>query len=129
MTHVSSQVVRVGFLTPSGDSTCNCGLVSLGRLWWPVHFILSGGGRMSTVPPTNSSLPGIVGATLVAASFCLRAVRGTNSSLPDIISAPLVTASFHLRAMHETNSSLPGIVGAPFVVAFFLFRAMCDTNC
>ena len=80
-TYVSVHIACVDFHTPSGDGTCDRGLVSLGGLGRPFHFILSGDGRKSPVPTTKSSSEGSVGAPLVVALFCLRALRDANSSL------------------------------------------------
>ena len=107
-------VARVDFPTPSGDGTRVRGLASLGGLGWPFHFILSGAGeRMSSMPPANSSLFGVLGAPTDVASFHPRAVREANSSLVGVFGAPLVAATVGnpLHAVCDTNSSLSGLVG------------------
>jgi hypothetical protein len=91
-TYVSVYIACVDFHAPSGDVNCDRGLVSLGGLGRPFHFILSGDGRKSPVPTTNSSSEGFVFAPLVVASFRLRAVRDTNSSLNSFVGAPFYVA-------------------------------------
>jgi hypothetical protein len=73
----------------------------------PFHFILlSGGGRISTVPTTNSLSEGIVGAPLAVALFCLHSVHDTNSSLNSSVGTPFYVALFHHCTMSDANSSI-----------------------
>ena len=74
------------------------------------------------MPFANSSLSGLVGASLVAAAiaFLLRAMPDTNPSLYGSIGTSLVAAAFHLRAMPHTNPFLYGLVGASLVATAFL---------
>jgi hypothetical protein len=61
-----------------------------------------------TVPDTNSSILGLVGAPLVTASFHQCTVPETNPSLNGSIATSLVATSFHQCTMPDTNSSILG---------------------
>jgi hypothetical protein len=81
-----------------------------------------------TMPETNSPRLDFIGASLVAASFHLRAMPDTNSSNPGIVGTPLVAASLHQCTMPLTYSPLYGSIGASLVAASFHHCAMSDTN-
>jgi hypothetical protein len=69
---------------------------------------------------TNSSLNGIIGASLMVATFYfhLCAMCFTKSTTPGITVTPLVAASFHLCTMCDTNSSVHDVSGTPLSATF-----------
>jgi hypothetical protein len=70
---------------------------------------------------TNSSPLDLVGTSLKAASLhhYLGAMADTNSSLSGLIVASLKAATLYLRAMGDTDPSLNDTVGTTFVAAKF----------
>ena len=73
----------------------------------------------SAVRDTNSSLPGLVDASLKAASLHLplSAMFLTYSPTPRLIITSLKTALFPCCIMSDTNSSLSSIIGTSIVAA------------
>ena len=130
-TDVRSRIAHAGNHTLFGKGTWGRGIAALRRLGGAFHFLRGGGERLLAMPPANSTLSGaLVDAPLVATTFPIRAMPPTNSSLLGIVGAPIVATLFHLRAMPPTNSTPNGIVGASLVAAAVAFRlrAMPHTN-
>ena len=157
--YVSLQIGCVEFDLPatySGDGSRDDrrGVVSSGGMGGACRSILGGGGDgILAVHGTESSLPrlfdaplvaakfspramrdakaspdGSIGTPFVAATFHLRAVRGANAPLLGFVGTPILAASFHLRAVRDANASRPGSVCAPLVAATFHLRAVRDAN-
>jgi hypothetical protein len=76
--------------------------------------------HLCTMRDTDSSLFGLIGASLEAASFVfhLGAMRDANSSLNGPICTILLAASFCLSAVRDAHSSFNYIIGAPHRPAF-----------
>jgi hypothetical protein len=81
--------------------------------------------HLCSMPPTNSSLLGLICTTLEAASFRLSAMSDANSSLNDLIGTPLKTALLQLSTMCDTNSSFYGSVGTSLMAA--PLSSLCDS--
>jgi hypothetical protein len=78
--------------------------------------------------PTDSSLLGMVGASLVTATFHRCAVYYANSSLNDTIGTPVKAAALLLGSMSDAYSTLLGIFGTSLEAAALNLRTMRDTH-
>jgi hypothetical protein len=86
------------------------------------------------VPPADTSTLGIIGASILAASFNLRPMSDADTSLLYVADTSLMTACFavlfFLCPVPGADSSLDDIVGTSFSTALSanLLSTVCKTN-